>query len=187
MKYPDSVFLENKWHVPEVLLSLNFSPSSVICKSMFGNLRFILYLNKSRMKSKRKTGDFVCLRYENNKMSFNFNQIQLCQFLWRSDSDAVIVNTSPAFAYHYLFLPDKNLLHPQCITTSSLEKVLIMHRSLSSSNFVSGFNSPFAGATVNHLHFHTLHIPVKPLPISNFVFEMLCNKANIGFCDFYYR
>ena len=188
MEYPSSNILRQKWKSQSVMEALRFYPDETVWTTLKGKLSVVIYLNKVRMKSRRQPGDFVALAPANNRISFNFNNVDKREILWSDESDCIMVNASPAVRDHSMFIPDRQLILPQLVTSSSLEKAMRVQLNLNSSQFVVGFNSPFAGATVNHLHYHILYLPSFNLPITQFNFEKLEeSNCKLLFSDSFYR
>jgi hypothetical protein len=96
--------------------------------------------------------------------------------------DQIVVNVSPLFRGHSLVLPDPAALAPQRMQARGLEGVL----RLLAQNHCSGgstrllFNSLGAFASVNHLHWHLVQLPVAQAPIELLPEKELARDARSG-------
>lgn len=71
----------------------------------------------------------------------------------------MIINKSPLTKYHTLICPDVKNNLVQRATLSALSFCVNFMRNIDDGAVRLGYNSPGALASVNHLHFHIVHIP----------------------------
>lgn len=71
----------------------------------------------------------------------------------------MIINKSPITKYHTLICPEVGKNHTQRITRDALQFCITFMRNIDDKDMRMGYNSPGALASVNHLHFHLLHMP----------------------------
>ncbi|XP_017085276.1 GDP-D-glucose phosphorylase 1 isoform X2 [Drosophila eugracilis] len=96
---------------------------------------------------------------------FNFNKVDAKEVIMTindahgSPEVQMIINKSPLTKYHTLICPEVEKNHVQRITREALEFCITFMRSINDKDMRIGYNSPGALASVNHLHFHLIHLP----------------------------
>ncbi|XP_030385270.1 GDP-D-glucose phosphorylase 1 [Scaptodrosophila lebanonensis] len=128
-----------------------------------GKCNFYAELNKDRSMKRRLPQTIENLNPKFKPSHFNFNKVNTIEQLMiieHNDRQVhMIVNKSPITQYHTLICPDvkKNLV--QKITAESLLFCITFMRHINDGNIRIGYNSPGALASVNHLHYHLVHMP----------------------------
>ncbi|CEG42324.1 gdp-l-galactose phosphorylase 1-like [Plasmopara halstedii] len=92
----------------------------------------------------------------------NVQLIEICndEFLWNKEvSHFALVNISPLFYGHMLFVPDLRLVKPQVMTKDFLWYALSITFTMNRSDFALGFNSAGAWSSVNHFHLQGYFFP----------------------------
>lgn len=89
-----------------------------------------------------------------------------------NDDSLIIINNSPIEIGHILLVPNCKENLNQVATLDSIRKAIDTLLLSNSNNFIVGFNSLCALASVNHLHFHAYYLPFDKdywLPIQDLV------------------
>ncbi|XP_043646756.1 GDP-D-glucose phosphorylase 1 [Drosophila teissieri] len=126
---------------------------------------FYTELNADRNLKRRRPQTIESLNPTFKHMLFNFNKVKAQEVIMTID-DAhgspevqMIINKSPITKYHTLICPEVGKNHVQRITRDALQFCITFMRSIDDKDMRMGYNSPGALASVNHLHFHLLHMP----------------------------
>ncbi|XP_039489034.1 GDP-D-glucose phosphorylase 1 [Drosophila santomea] len=126
---------------------------------------FYAELNADRNLKRRRPQTIESLNPTFKHMMFNFNKVNAQEVIMTID-DAhgspevqMIINKSPITKYHTLICPEVGKNHVQRITRDALQFCITFMRSIDDKDMRMGYNSPGALASVNHLHFHLLHMP----------------------------
>ncbi|XP_070071250.1 GDP-D-glucose phosphorylase 1 [Drosophila takahashii] len=141
---------------------LQKSPQS---RKIPGNWGFYTELNAERSLKRRRPQTIENLNPTFKPSMFNFNKVDAREIIMTID-DAngspevqMIINKSPITKYHTLICPEVGKNHVQRITREVLQFCITFMRSIDDKDMRMGYNSPGALASVNHLHFHLLHMP----------------------------
>ncbi|XP_058829737.1 GDP-D-glucose phosphorylase 1 [Topomyia yanbarensis] len=130
-----------------------------------GEFNFLLQLNRKRTTDRRKPEITAGLQPPFDPNRFNFNRANPREVLLEVRIDdtllTVLVNVSPLSHYHSLLVPDRERNLPQVLTAGSLNAVIRFMLSLEDRDYRIGYNSSGAMASVNHLHFHLVHVCQK--------------------------
>ncbi|XP_062543261.1 GDP-D-glucose phosphorylase 1 [Armigeres subalbatus] len=130
-----------------------------------GRCRFLLQLNRKRTTERRKPDGISCVIPVFDPSGFNFNKVDSKEVLMEVQSGdcliTLMVNNSPLTKYHTLVVPDRGRNLAQILTKDTLEGVFQVFMMLEDRHYRMGFNSPGALASVNHLHYHLMHITHK--------------------------
>lgn len=125
----------------------------------------VLQLNSDRNRKRRRPQTIESLNPTFKHMMFNFNKVDAQEVIMTID-DAhgspevqMIINKSPITKYHTLICPEVGKNHTQRITRDALQFCITFMRNIDDKDMRMGYNSPGALASVNHLHFHLLHMP----------------------------
>ncbi|XP_023180114.1 GDP-D-glucose phosphorylase 1 isoform X2 [Drosophila hydei] len=146
-----------------------------------GKCGFYAELNADRSLKRRVPQVIDSLNPTFRPKQFNFNKVDAMEVMMTIDEERdnvevqMIINKSPITKYHTLICPDVKKELVQRITFSSLNFCTTFMRSINDPNIRLGYNSPGALASVNHLHFHLLHIP-RTLYIDNVELEPLAGN-----------
>uniref|UniRef100_A0A6P4FJZ4 GDP-D-glucose phosphorylase 1 n=1 Tax=Drosophila rhopaloa TaxID=1041015 RepID=A0A6P4FJZ4_DRORH len=135
------------------------------CRRIPGSWGFYTELNADRSVKRRRPQTIENLNPSFKPNMFNFNKVNAQEVIMTID-DAfgspevqMIINKSPITKYHTLICPEVEKNHVQRITRDVLEFCITFMRSINDKDMRMGYNSPGALASVNHLHFHLLHMP----------------------------
>ncbi|XP_017133794.1 GDP-D-glucose phosphorylase 1 [Drosophila elegans] len=135
------------------------------CRRIPGHWGFYTELNADRSLKRRRPQTIENLNPTFKPTMFNFNKVNAQEVIMTID-DAfgspevqMIINKSPITKYHTLICPEVGKNHVQKITRDVLDFCITFMRSIDDKNIRMGYNSPGALASVNHLHFHLLHMP----------------------------
>lgn len=141
---------------------LEKSPQS---RKIPGYWGFYAELNSDRNRKRRRPQTIESLNPTFKHMMFNFNKVDAQEVIMTID-DAhgspevqMIINKSPITKYHTLICPEVGKNHTQRITRDALQFCITFMRNIDDKDMRMGYNSPGALASVNHLHFHLLHMP----------------------------
>lgn len=117
---------------------------------------------------RRKPQIITSIHQPFDENTFNFNQVLPCEILFhcldhinentKQNKITFLINNSPLTKYHSLICPNVSENIPQILTLNSIRYVTDMILGFDDRNYRIGFNSLGAFASVNHLHFHLIHI-----------------------------
>ncbi|XP_064547380.1 GDP-D-glucose phosphorylase 1 [Drosophila montana] len=142
-------------------------------------------LNAERSLKRRVPQAIESLNPTFKPKQFNFNKVDALEVMMTIDKEKdnsevqMIINKSPLTKYHTLICPDVKSNLVQRATLSALSFCINFMRSINDAAVRLGYNSPGALASVNHLHFHMVHIP-RDLYIDNVELQPLAG-------DYVYR
>ncbi|XP_065090405.1 GDP-D-glucose phosphorylase 1-like [Ochlerotatus camptorhynchus] len=130
-----------------------------------GRFGFLLQLNRKRTTERRKPDIMASVVPAFDPTRFNFNKVDSREVLLEvrcgGSLVSILINNSPLTSYHSLIVPDRDRNLPQVLTKESLEVAVSLLLRLEDRNYRIGYNSPGALASVNHLHFHLMHLNHK--------------------------
>lgn len=130
-----------------------------------GRCRFLLQLNRKRTTERRKPDGISSVIPVFDPSGFNFNKVDPREILLEAQSGqclvTIMINNSPLTKYHMLVVPDRRHNLAQILTKDTLKAVFNVFMMLEDRHYRMGYNSPGALASVNHLHFHFMHITHK--------------------------
>ncbi|BFF97384.1 GDP-D-glucose phosphorylase 1 [Drosophila madeirensis] len=129
-----------------------------------GECKFYAELNPDRTLKRRIPQTIENLNPTFKPKQFNFNKVDALEVMMTIDdvdkTDVqMIINRSPLTRFHTVVCPDVKNNLVQRITAHSLKFCINFMRGLDDMDIRMGYNSPGALASVNHLHFHLLHLP----------------------------
>ncbi|XP_068143355.1 GDP-D-glucose phosphorylase 1 [Drosophila tropicalis] len=146
-----------------------------------GQYKFYTELNTDRTLKRRQPQTIETLSPKFKPKQFNFNKVDDLEVLMTIDNEQdmgsvqMIINKSPLSKYHTLICPDVKSNLVQRITPQALRFCITFLRNIDDDTMRMGYNSPGALASVNHLHFHLIHMPQK-LYIDNVKLENLAGS-----------
>ncbi|EDW18675.2 GDP-D-glucose phosphorylase 1 [Drosophila mojavensis] len=161
-----------------------------------GKCGFYAELNADRTLKRRVPQTIESLSPTFRPKQFNFNKVDAMEVMMTIDEERdnaevqMIINKSPITKYHTLICPEVKKELVQRITCSALNFCITFMRNITDPNMRLGYNSPGALASVNHLHFHLLHIPrklyidnveLKPLA-GNYVYRLKNKEPTEAIC-----
>lgn len=125
-----------------------------------------MQLNTDRSLKRRAPQTIESMRTAFKPTLFNFNLVDDLEVMLTIDDARtgseirMIINKSPITHFHTLIVPDikNNLI--QRVTPAALTFCINFMRNIDDPNIRIGYNSPGALASVNHLHFHLLAMPL---------------------------
>ncbi|XP_017040285.1 GDP-D-glucose phosphorylase 1 [Drosophila ficusphila] len=125
---------------------------------------FYTELNSDRSLKRRRPQTIENLNPTFKPSMFNFNKVDVKEVIMTIDAHGspevqMIINKSPITKYHSLICPEVSKNQVQRITRDILEFCITFMRNIDDKDMRMGYNSPGALASVNHLHFHLLHMP----------------------------
>ncbi|EDW69340.2 GDP-D-glucose phosphorylase 1 [Drosophila virilis] len=150
-----------------------------------GKYGFYVELNAERSLKRRVPQPIESLSPTFKPQQFNFNKVDALEVMMTIDKEKdkaevqMIINKSPLTKYHSLICPDVKNNLVQRATLSALSFCVNFMRNIDDGAVRLGYNSPGALASVNHLHFHIVHIP-RDLYIDNVELQPLAG-------DYVYR
>lgn len=123
-------------------------------------------MNTDRTLKRRAPQTIENMRTAFKPKLFNFNKVDDLEVMLTIDDERtgseirMIINKSPITHFHTLIVPDikNNLI--QRVTPGVLSFCINFMRNIDDPNIRIGYNSPGALASVNHLHFHLLTMPI---------------------------
>ncbi|KAH8378921.1 hypothetical protein KR009_002104 [Drosophila setifemur] len=130
-----------------------------------GSHGFYAELNTERSVKRRSPQTIENLNPSFKPKHFNFNKVDALEVMMTIDEDQsrpavqMIINKSPLSKYHTLICPEVEKNHVQRLNREALAFCITFMRNIDDRNMRMGYNSPGALASVNHLHFHLLHMP----------------------------
>ncbi|MDH5182031.1 MAG: hypothetical protein OEY07_20400 [Gammaproteobacteria bacterium] len=142
-------------------------------KSTDGNADYLLNYNQLRSfrPARMSKSDNIQLAVPFNENGFHFDKPFLKKEIFaegemEGNRLSLLYNKFPFIHYHALLVADKAAHLPQYLTRPYLEYItrLQIRTQQQCPEFVVTYNSLGAGASVNHLHFHTW-LETLPLPI----------------------
>lgn len=125
-----------------------------------------MQLNTDRCLKRRAPQTIENMKTAFKPTLFNFNRVDDLEVMLTIDDARtgseirMIINKSPITHFHTLIVPDikDNLI--QRVTPAALSFCIHFMRNIDDPNIRIGYNSPGALASVNHLHFHLLGMPL---------------------------
>ncbi|XP_055378122.1 GDP-D-glucose phosphorylase 1 [Condylostylus longicornis] len=134
-------------------------------KILQGSMNFFCQLNPERATLRRLPQQIGPLDKPFDDSVFNFKKIAKAEYLldviFNGASYSFIINQSPLTKYHSLICPKLYSGLPQKLTQEAIYFALSFMKSIESTDFIIGYNSPGALASVNHLHLHLMQIEQK--------------------------
>ncbi|EDV96371.1 GH15238 [Drosophila grimshawi] len=124
-------------------------------------------LNADRCVKRRVPQTIESLSPTFKPKQFNFNKVSEMEVImtieeYKDNAEVqMIINKSPLTKYHTLICPEMKSNLVQRVTASALSFCVNFMRSISDTDIHLGYNSPGALASVNHLHFHLVHLPQR--------------------------
>nr|CAB3248678.1 GDP-D-glucose phosphorylase 1 [Phallusia mammillata] len=176
--------LHEKWKKAEDSGILKYTLSDCEYKVLSGDISdesasYVAQLNPQRGFNRRKREAFDSMNQKFSPNQFNFTKIKNNEILFNlkpgddtavgiykknnhidatdhSNDNLVAVNISPIDNCHVLVIPSCSTCQPQRLTTISLLMAMDVVQLSSRPDFRVGFNSLYAWASVNHLHYHAM-------------------------------
>lgn len=142
-------------------------------KIEFNDVDFLLNYNQLRSfrPARMSTADNLELDMPFNEDGFHFDKPFLAKESFAEGECegkqlSLLYNKFPFIHYHALLVVDKARHNNQYLTQDTLNYIVRLHARTQQNcpDFVMTYNSLGAGASVNHLHFHT-YIQITPLPV----------------------
>lgn len=136
-----------------------------LSRTLPGRHGFHVELNSDRSLKRRAPQTLESMRPAFKPNHFNFNKVDDLEVLLTIDDTKdrveiqMIINKSPLTKYHSVVCPDVKRNLVQRVTSSALSFCINFLRNIDDPDMRMGYNSPGALASVNHLHFHLLHMP----------------------------
>ncbi|KAH8270118.1 hypothetical protein KR018_004203 [Drosophila ironensis] len=130
-----------------------------------GSHGFITELNTERSTNRRYPQTIENLNPTFKTTLFNFNKVDPLEVMMTIDDAEgspevqMIINKSPLTKYHTLICPEVEKNHIQRLNLEALQFCVTFMRNIDDDSMRMGYNSPGALASVNHLHFHLIHLP----------------------------
>lgn len=120
-------------------------------------------MNAERGTKRRKPMVMDTLKPPVNEKDFNFTAIKpeekLLGIKFKDYIVSVLINASPVTRYHCLLVLKLEEKLPQILTFEAIQFAIRLVRVLNTLDYKVGFNSPGAGASVNHQHLHLIYSP----------------------------
>lgn len=182
--------LERGWSEREARGGLfRYRLGEVATRVLPGPAGLVAQLNPQRARERRAPQAMRALGQPFDPAAFHFGRLRPAEVLFalapshrRAARVLVAINASPLERCHVLLVPEPARGLPQALTAEALlaglEALLLSGRP----DLRLGFNSPGAGASVNHLHLHAYYL-ARPLSLEHAPARPLRPRAGLYLLD----